>query len=51
LFVGDFAVELEVVEGEAVLAQSVVLKAERILRPFEKYSLGGGGLGDVFALG
>jgi hypothetical protein len=40
LLVGDFAVELEVVEAEAFLAQLVVLEPEGVLRPFQEYPLG-----------
>lgn len=35
LLVGEFAVELEVVEGEALAAQLVELESEGVLRPLE----------------
>lgn len=51
LLVSDFPVELEVVEAEAVLPQSVVLEPERILRPLEKqHSLRARRFGQIFAL-
>lgn len=43
LFVGDFSVELEVIEAEAVLAELVVLEPKGVLRPLQEDSFMIGG--------
>lgn len=51
LLVGDFPVELEVVEAQAVLAELVVLEPEGVLRPLQEDALVIAGFREADALG